>query len=94
MVKFTPEALLSNFCSLGVSRGDTLLIRGSLGAVGRIEGGSNSVISCLLDAVGPEGTVISLAFTGCAFLRRPRKQDAFCMTKKSYAGALPNAMLG
>lgn len=93
MTKLTREALLSDFRSLGVSRGDTLLIRGSLGAVGRIEGGSNSVISCLLDAVGPEGTVVSLAFTGGAFLRRPRKEDAFGMTKKSYAGALPNAML-
>lgn len=87
------KTLLSDFRSLGVSPGDTLLIRGSLGAVGRIEGGSNSFISCLLDAVGPEGTVISLAFTGGAFLRKPRKQDAFGVSKKSYAGALPNAML-
>lgn len=93
MVKFTSNDLLANFRTLGVSLGDTLLIRASLGAVGRIDGGTHCVISCLIEAVGQEGTIVSLAFTDSTFLKRARKKDAFHISKKSYAGALPNSML-
>lgn len=84
---------MSEFRSLGVNAGDTILIRASLGAVGRMERGADTFINALLDAVGDNGTIVSLAFTSGSFLRKPRLEDAFTITKKSYAGALPNAML-
>ena len=84
---------MSEFRGLGVNEGDMILIRASLGAVGRIESGADTFINALLDAVGSDGTIVSLAFTSGSFLRKPRLEDAFTIEKKSYAGALPNAIL-
>lgn len=93
MTKFTYEQLKSDFQRLGVESGDTVLVRASLGAVGRLDGGADAFIDALLESVGAEGTIVSLAFTGGSFWRKPRKEDAFNLSKKSYAGALPNAMI-
>lgn len=93
MIKITREQLVSDFYHLGVNEGDTVLVRASLGAVGRMKNGADAFINALIDAVGPNGTIISLAFTSGSFLRKPKIEDAFFIEKKSYAGALPNAML-
>jgi aminoglycoside N3'-acetyltransferase len=87
------EQLMSDFLKMGIKIGDTVLVRADLGNVGRINGGADSFIDALLDVLGPEGTIVSLAFTSGAFFKMPLKGDAFTITKKSYAGALPNAML-
>lgn len=93
MAKLTRDNLVSDFQLLGVDSGDTVLIRASLGAVGRIDGGADTFINALLECIGEEGTIVSLAFTSGAFLKTPKKEDAFSIAKKSYAGALPNTML-
>jgi len=93
MKKLTYEQLKSDFRRLGVESGDTVLIRASLGAVGWLNGGADAFIDALIESVGTEGTIVSLAFTGGFFLRKARREDAFNLTKKSYAGALPNAMI-
>lgn len=87
------EELKINFESLGLGSGDVVLIRASLGAVGRMDEKADTFINALLDVVGAGGTIISLAFTGGSFLKSPKKQDAYTVAKKSYAGALPNAMI-
>lgn len=87
------KKLVSDFRSLGIESGDTVLIRASLGGVGRLKGGANEFVDALLECVGAEGTIASLAFTGGSFLIRAKKEDAFNLRKKSYAGALPNAMI-
>lgn len=43
---------------MGVQRGDILFIHSSLKSLGYVEGGPKAVIEGLLDAVGPEGTLI------------------------------------
>lgn len=78
---------------MGIVAGDTVLIRASLAAVGRISGGADAFVEALLLCVGSEGTIISLAFTGGRYLRMPKLDEAFNSKTKSYAGALPNAML-
>lgn len=93
MTRLTYEQLKSDFQFLGVKTGDTILIRASIGAVGRLNGGADAFIDALIDTVGSGGTIISLAFTGGAFLKKPRKENAFSLSKRSYAGALPNAMI-
>lgn len=93
MIKINKARLIQDFLGIGLKEGDTVLIRAGLGSVGRIEGGANTFIDALLEVLGPEGTVISLAFTNSYLFKRPRKDDAFDLTKKSYAGALPNAMI-
>lgn len=93
MSKIIKEDLIRDFISIGIQPGNMLLIRGDLGAVGRVVGGANTFIEALLELLGPEGTIVSLAFTGASFLKKPKIEDAFFTGKKSYAGALPNAML-
>lgn len=93
MSKVTFDKMKSDFQRIGIEHGDTILIRASLGAVGRIAGGADAFIDALLESVGDEGTIVSLAFTSGTFLKIPKKYEAFDISKKSYAGALPNTML-
>jgi aminoglycoside N3'-acetyltransferase len=94
MRKLLEADLINDFTKLGIIEGDTILIRASLGAIGRIDGGAETFINSLLKIVGINGTIVSLAFTsGSAFIKKPRIENAFDLTKESYAGALPNAMI-
>lgn len=85
--------LVQGFLSSGIKSGDVVLIRAGLGSVGKIVGGADAFIDALLTVVGDEGTIVSLAFTSATFLRKAKIEDAFDSKKKSYAGALPNAMI-
>lgn len=93
MKRLNKQDLIKDFLGLGVSSGDVVLIRASIGAVGRITGGAQTFIDALLEVVGEDGTIVSLAFTSGSFLRKPKKEDAFHPLKESYAGALPNEMI-
>ncbi|WP_334471938.1 AAC(3) family N-acetyltransferase [Arsenophonus sp. PmNCSU2021_1] len=90
----TKNVIIRQLYSLGIGKNDVVLIRADLGKVGRIEGGAFGFVDALLDVVGEGGTIISLAFTSWgSFIKKPKIEDAFDISKKSYAGALPNAML-
>lgn len=79
--------------TLGVKKGDTLLIRADLGAIGRLSSRKRlDYIQFLVDAVGEEGTIVGLAFTGGAFLRR-NKNNIFDGANKAITGAFSNVML-
>jgi len=93
MTRISIDELKSNLKALGVTYGDVLLLRAGLGAIGRIPGGAEAFLDALLDVVGDQGTIVSLAFTGGSFIKKPSKAEFFHRGKKSYAGALPNAML-
>jgi len=93
MNNISEAVLINNFSKMNICAGDTILIRASLGAVGRINGGAETFINALLKTVGVNGTIVSLAFTDGSFIRKPKIENAFDLEKKSYAGALPNAMI-
>ncbi len=42
---------------LGVREGDILMVHSALSSIGRVEGGADSVIDALVEAVGPGGTI-------------------------------------
>ena len=48
--------------ALGILEGDTVFIHSSLRAFGRVAGGAPTVVSALLDAVGPSGTLVAPIF--------------------------------
>ncbi|WP_316346900.1 AAC(3) family N-acetyltransferase [Desulfuromonas acetoxidans] len=91
----TKEKLLEDFIALGVQRGDTLNVKASLGSIGNVAGGAESVIWALLEAVGDEGTIVTDSFVQCYRLPLMGENKSKISTDEtpSYAGALANAMI-
>ena len=54
----TRDDISAGLTELGVLPGDVLVVHSSLKSFGTVQGGADAVIDALLDAVGPEGTVV------------------------------------
>lgn len=57
-------SLVSDLGGLGLGRGDIVIVHSSLSALGWIVGGAQAVVEALLQAVGPEGTIVMPTQTG------------------------------
>ena len=66
MTNATQQQLTEQFVGLGLPRGASVLVHSSLKSLGWVEGGAEAVVQALVDAVGPEGTVMvpNLPFRG------------------------------
>ena len=62
-LEVTKDDILRDLESLGVQRGSLLFVHSSLSALGRVEGGADAVADALLEALGPNGTLVVPAFT-------------------------------
>ncbi|MPY57900.1 aminoglycoside N(3)-acetyltransferase [Streptomyces spongiae] len=60
----TRDSLAAELRSLGVRPGETLLVHSSLSALGWVNGGPVTVVLGLLDALGPDGTLVVPTQTG------------------------------
>lgn len=58
----TFENLVAEFRALGAEAGDTLFVHSSYKAFGGVEGGPQTVIDAMLEAIGAEGTLIMPTF--------------------------------
>ncbi|MDR3080492.1 MAG: AAC(3) family N-acetyltransferase [Streptomyces sp.] len=54
----TRDTLSAELRTLGVKPGETLLVHSSLSSLGWVCGGAVSVVQALLDALGPDGTLV------------------------------------
>jgi aminoglycoside 3-N-acetyltransferase len=65
---FTPADLRACLVEIGIARGDSVLVHSSFDAFEGFTGKPTDVIAALMDAVGPEGTLLmpTLPFTGTA----------------------------
>ncbi|MFI6487908.1 aminoglycoside N(3)-acetyltransferase [Streptomyces sp. NPDC050564] len=54
----TRDTLAAHLLSLGIRPGETLLVHSSLSSLGWVNGGPVAVVQGLLDALGPEGTLV------------------------------------
>ena len=64
----TASEIANDLQRLGVAEGATLMVHASLTAIGRVAGGPQTVIRALLDAIGPEGTLVLPAFRDSVIL--------------------------
>jgi aminoglycoside 3-N-acetyltransferase len=64
----TTQDLLRGLRTLGLARGDAVLVHSSLSSLGYVQGGADTVIDALLMAVAPDGTVLVPTLTGSAAL--------------------------
>ncbi len=60
----TRARIADGLALLGVRSGATLLVHSSLGALGWVAGGAHAVVLALLDALGPDGTLVMPTHTG------------------------------
>ena len=87
------QELKNQLISLGIKKGDTLLIRADLGTIGKLKTKERrDYINFILDVVGIEGTIVGLSFTSSFFIKR-NKDIVFDSTSKSYTGSFANLML-
>lgn len=85
--------LKNNLYSLGINKGDTLFIRADLGKIGKINTKKKEdYLNFILDVIGPEGTLVGLAFTKSFFIKK-NKDLIFDKNSKSYTGSFANLML-
>ncbi|WP_050615340.1 aminoglycoside N(3)-acetyltransferase [Bacillus testis] len=54
----TVRSLVSDFQSLGVQKGMTIIVHSSLKSLGWVCGGANAVVQALMETVGREGTIV------------------------------------
>jgi aminoglycoside 3-N-acetyltransferase len=54
----TVQSLASDLRALGIASGDVLLLHSSNRSLGFVAGGTQAVVQALLDALGPEGTLV------------------------------------
>ncbi|MCH7971806.1 MAG: AAC(3) family N-acetyltransferase [Chloroflexi bacterium] len=54
----TRESLVGDLKALGVEHGDRLIVHTSMRSMGWINGGAVAYIQALMDAVGPDGTIV------------------------------------
>ncbi len=64
MANLTRADLVVGLQALGLAAGDRVLVHSSLSALGRVEGGANTVIDALLEVVGSGGLVAVPTFAG------------------------------
>ncbi len=57
------KILIKDLESIGVKKGDVLVVHSSLKSMGQVEGGAITVINALRDTLGEEGTLIFPTFT-------------------------------
>jgi aminoglycoside N3'-acetyltransferase len=85
------EDLATDLRGMSIEKGDTVVVRASLRAIGQTQ--HNALLMALRSVVGHEGTLIGLSYTPCAYLKKPKIEDAFHRYSEPYTGSFSNSML-
>jgi aminoglycoside 3-N-acetyltransferase len=63
------STIVAGLKNTGLKRGDVVLVHSAMRTIGRIERGAKTVVEALLEAVGPQGTLVAPTFV---FMRQRR----------------------
>lgn len=78
---------------LGITEGDTLLVRADLPAIGRLKSKDRmEYLNFIIDVLGSEGTVVGLSFTSGSFIKK-NISKIFDGKNRADTGAFANLML-
>ena len=58
MSKLTKENLVEDLKSIGIGSGDSIMVHSSLSSIGNVDGGAETVVESLVDAVTAQGTLM------------------------------------
>lgn len=61
-IMLSREQLISGFRKMGVKNSDVIMVHASYKSLGDVPGGADTAIDALIDAVGPDGTVLFSTF--------------------------------
>lgn len=75
----------------GIERGDSILVHSSLSSLGWVEGGAETVVQALLDAVGKDGTALFPTLTGSATDSAANPPAFEARDTRCWTGAIPEA---
>lgn len=89
------KELIHDLKKAGIPEGALLHLKVSLKAIGKVEGGPNTLLDALIETLGPEGTLVIDSFITSYPLPLCEEHAKIISTKASpsYAGALANAMI-
>jgi aminoglycoside 3-N-acetyltransferase len=94
-VSFARKDLVRDLYALGLRPGDLINAKVSLKAIGHVDGGADTVLEALIEAVGPNGTVVTDSFLDVYPLPLSPENAGRVADRMtpSYAGALANALV-
>ena len=62
-IEFTKDDIVEDLRNSGVNKGDHLAVALSFKSIGYVEGGPDAFIDALIEAIGPNGTIMMPTFT-------------------------------
>ncbi len=84
--------IADGFHALGLNAGDAVLVHSSLKSFGRVDGGADTVIDGILDALGPDGTLIVPTLTGHEELSPENPPHFDLRTQPCWTGVIPETV--
>lgn len=84
--------IAEGFRALGIVRGDNILLHSSLKSFGRVDGGADTVLDGILDALGDAGTLLVPTLTGGPELSPANPPHIDLRVKPCWTGAIPEAL--
>ncbi len=91
--RVTRADIVAGLREVGLQPGDLVQVHSSLSSFGHVEGGAEAVVDALLEAVGPEGTLMVPTFNHMAREAFDGSDDIFDLrTTRSVNGAITEAV--
>jgi aminoglycoside 3-N-acetyltransferase len=92
--RITEDQIRTDLRKMGISKGDHVAVTLSFKSIGFVNGGPDAFIDALLDAVGPEGTIMMNTFTSSFPIAEIPSDYVFDPeTTAPYTGLVPGALM-